>query len=494
MRIDDLRFLLAEIHALAFMNPFGKERDDREGKIIARFGWTDAIDEGSSTFTKEFNQVFHWVMVGERSLLEGKAKDFRSVLGAEHMASMAYFSLYHELVGELDDLIDSGVHDLALNRKLFRRIKEGITHRSSLVGGERSSLWGNPEHLFACFYQLRRAYLQLYREIVGSSDPMRDLRVRVWESVFTQDMLSYQQWMHQTVGRFPTLVLGPSGSGKEIVARAIGLSRFIPFDSKSNRFASNPKDSFRPVNLSALSETLIESELFGHRQGSFTGAIRDHAGIFETAGDFGTVFLDEIGEVPKSIQVKLLRLLQSGEFQPIGGVERSSFEGKIIAATHRDLGVEMRKGRIREDFFYRLCGDQVNTVALQDILSSKPDEIISSVQYICKNLFGAEGEKALSSRVLDKLNSQVPKNYSWPGNFRELEQAVRNIIVRNEYLPVENQPVDLEVDKIYKESSLTLNKWSKMYAVKAFKNTGSYRGAANLLEVDQRTLKKLVDE
>ena len=84
---------------------------------------------------------------------------------------------------------------------------------------------------------------------------------------FTQDMLSYQQWMHESVGRFPTLVLGPSGSGKEIVARAIGLSRFIPYDSQTGQFASKPRDSFRPVNLSALSETLIESELFGHRQG-----------------------------------------------------------------------------------------------------------------------------------------------------------------------------------------------------------------------------------
>lgn len=494
MKTDDLKFLLAEVHALAFMNPFAKERDDREGKIIAKFGWTDSLNEVSSTFTKEFNQVLYWVTVGERNLIEGKAKDFRSVLGAEHMASMAYFSLYHELVGELDQLIDSGVHDMALNRKLFRLIKEGINQRGSLVGGERSSLWGNPEHLFACFYQLRRAYLQLYREIAGSSDPMRDLRVRVWESVFTQDMLSYQQWMHQTVGRFPTLVLGPSGSGKEIVARALGLSRFIPYDSKSNRFASNPKESFRPVNLSALSETLIESELFGHRQGSFTGAIRDHAGIFETAGSFGTVFLDEIGEVPKSIQVKLLRLLQSGEFQSIGGVDRSSFEGKIIAATHRDLGVEMKNGRIREDFFYRLCGDQINTVALQDILSSKPDEIISSVGYICEKLFGAEGAKALSSKVVEQLNRQVPRNYSWPGNFRELEQAVRNIIVRNEYTPIENQTVHPEITKIYQESQVTLNEWNKLYAQRAFKNSGSYRAAAHLLQVDQRTLKKLVNK
>ena len=130
-------------------------------------------------------------------------------------------------------------------------------------------MWGNPGHLFSCFYQLRRAFLCLFQEIVGQSDPIRSLRMRVWESVFTQDMLSYQQWMHESVGRFPTLVLGPSGSGKEIVARAIGLSASIPYDPQSSQFASKPRDSFRPVNLSALSETLIESELFGHRKGAY---------------------------------------------------------------------------------------------------------------------------------------------------------------------------------------------------------------------------------
>ena len=143
---------------------------------------------------------------------------------------------------------------------------------------------------------------------------------------------------------------------------------------------------------------------------------------------------------------------------------------------------------------YRLCGDQINTVSLQDILSSKPDEIISSVGYICEKLFGAEGAKALSSKVVEQLNTQVPRNYSWPGNFRELEQAVRNIIVRNEYTPIENQTVQPEITKIYQESQVTLNEWNKLYAQRAFKNSGSYRAAAHLLQVDQRTLKKLVNK
>ena len=228
------------------------------------------------------------------------------------MASLAYFSLYHELVDDLDALIESEESDLTANRKLFKKIEAGIKKRRPLVLGGRSAMWEKPAHIFSCFYQLRRAFLCLFNEIVGWSAPLRALRVRVWESVFTKDMLSYQQWMHESVGRFPTLILGPTGSGKEIVARAIGLSRFIPYDSRSGQFASNPKKSFCPVNLSALTETLIESELFGHRKGSFTGAMRDHAGIFKTAGQYGTVFLDEIGEVPESIQVKLTQNITVG--------------------------------------------------------------------------------------------------------------------------------------------------------------------------------------
>ena len=279
------------------------------------------------------------------------------------------------------------------------------------------------------------------------------------------------------------------------MARAIGLSRFIPYDPSSGQFASNPKKSFCPVNLSALTETLIESELFGHRKGSFTGAMRDRAGIFKTAGQYGTVFLDEIGEVPESIQVKLLRILQSGEFQAIGGDAPSFYEGKIIAATHRGLGEQVRNGGMREDFFYRLCGDQVNTVGLQDILSSSPKEIVNSVHYICTKLFGSDGAKELSSRVVDKLHSVLPRNYPWPGNFRELEQAVRNIIVHDEFVPLGHaRGTDNDVASIYSKSLVSLSQWNQMYAKKAYENAGSYREAARCLDVDQRTLRRWVLE
>ena len=232
MRESELSFLLESIQSLAFVNPFASERDEIEGAILSQIGWTENLQETNSKFTKEFNQVLHWVREGEQFLLMGKDNKLCSVLRAQQKASLAYFSLFHEIIDDLDSLIESMGADSISNRKLFKKIEFGIERRRSLVKGARSALWERPEHLFACFYQLRRAFLCLFNQIVGWSEPMRALRVRVWESVFTKDMLSYQQWMHESVGRFPTLILGPTGSGKEIVARAIGLSRFIPYDPK----------------------------------------------------------------------------------------------------------------------------------------------------------------------------------------------------------------------------------------------------------------------
>ena len=150
---------------------------------------------------------------------------------------------------------------------------------------------------------------------------------------------------------------------------------------------------------------------------------------------------------------------------------------------------------MREDFFYRLCGDQVNTVGLKNILSVNPKEIENSIDYICAKLFGKEGAKELSSRVVDKLRSVLPKNYSWPGNFRELEQAVRNIIVHDEFVPLrQSGETELDIREAYMSTQVSLSEWNQLYARKAYENAGSYREAARRLDADQRTVKKLVLE
>ena len=493
MNRSQLETLLNGVHTLFPLNPFSNERQAQEAAILDALGAPPLPPSKTTTFAPQLRQLLQWIKIGEGELLKLGAAGKLPTAWNEALAAFAFFSLYHEVASDLDHLIQRKEADSTKNRALFRKIQDGIANRHCLIENAPDRIWNRPEHLLACYYQVRRAFYYIHHEIVGHSEPIKRLRMQIWESVFTQDMMSYQLWMYDTVGRFPTLILGPSGSGKEVVARAVGLSRFIPYDARQGQFLSPIEESFYPVNLAALSETLIESELFGHRKGSFTGATADRRGIFAAAGNYGTVFLDEIGEVSQATQVKLLRLLQSGEFQAIGDNSPAHFTGKIIAATHRDLQAEMRIGQFREDFYYRLCGDQIQTVALRDILEDSPADLAISINYICTKLFGSEGAQHLSARILQTLHKQVPSNYSWPGNFRELEQAVRNIVVRNEYKPSPTQ-ADPSVDAILKETRVSLAEWNRLYTQQAFKNAGSYREAARRLDVDQRTIKKWVTE
>lgn len=495
MNKGQLHTILSEVKGLTFANPFGPARIEIEASLLAKLGEPPVPGAAEAPFNERFKRLLGWLQAAETDLLRRADQGPLPGEWREYAGYFAFFSLYHELVPELDLLIEHDANDTAHNRKLYRKIQEGVAQRHALIEGARERIWNQPEHLFACFYQLRRAFHTIHTEIIGESRPIQQLRMQVWESVFTQDMMNYQQWMFDSVGRFPTLVLGPSGSGKELVARAIGLSRFLPYNPKSGTFAANPRASFYPVNLSAISTTLLESELFGHRKGAFTGAHQDREGLFATAGDHGSVFLDEIGEVDEPTQVKLLRLLQSGEFQAVGDNGAKRYSGKIIAATHKDLAAEMHAGRFREDFYYRLCGDQVQTVALREILADSPGELSKSVHYICSKLIGAAGASALSERVLRQIERSLPAHYDWPGNFRELEQAVRNCIVRNEYRPA--TPKDTATESIlegYRYTHYSLSEWDQLYAKQAVANTGSYRAAAQRLGIDQRTVKKLTTE
>src|SRR6185369_7664900 len=168
------------------------------------------------------------------------------------------------------------------------------------------------------------------------------------------------------------LITGPSGTGKELAARAIAESRYAAFDEHRVAFANDHVDSFFPINISALSPTLVESELFGHRRGAFTGAVADRKGWLETCAESGSVFLDELGDLDPSIQVKLLRVIETRTFHPVGDTAGRRFHGKLITATNRDLSAAMQQGHFREDLYYRLCSDQVATPSLAEQLADSP--------------------------------------------------------------------------------------------------------------------------
>src|SRR5204862_3927116 len=159
-----------------------------------------------------------------------------------------------------------------------------------------------------------------------------------------------------------------TGTGKGSAAAAIGRSLFSPYAAGERRFLANFTDTFIAINLSQFPETLIESELFGHRKGSFTGAIDHHQGVFERCSAHGALFLDEIGEVGVPVQIKLLQVLQERTFTPLGGREKKRFSGRVIAATNRALTELRRAGRFRDDLYYRLCSDVIRVPTLRERL------------------------------------------------------------------------------------------------------------------------------
>jgi transcriptional regulator with AAA-type ATPase domain len=354
----------------------------------------------------------------------------------------------------------------------------------------------DPAHLFACSFQVRRAFHSTFHSIVGGSMPVARLRAQVWQSIFTHDLRRYQRGLYQRLGDVTTLVTGPSGTGKELVARAIALSRYIPFDPDTRSFGERPEESFFPLNLSALSPTLIESELFGHRRGAFTGAVGDRTGWFEICPPLGTVFLDEIGEVDAAIQVKLLRVLETRTFQRLGDTRDRRFRGKVVAATHRDLAREMEAGRFRDDLYYRLCADRIETPSLAERVRDSPREIPDLVLFLAERQVGEELAPELAREVVTWIDSHLGRDYPWPGNVRELAQCVSNVLIRREYLPAARasaaDPRRALAEEIL-SARLSADEILGRYCTLVYAETGSYQEAARRLGLDRRTVKARVD-
>jgi DNA-binding NtrC family response regulator len=226
------------------------------------------------------------------------------------------------------------------------------------------------------------------------------------------------------VSASPVLVLGESGTGKELVAREV---------HRRSQRAAGP---FVAVNCAALSEGVLESELFGHEKGAFTGALAGRKGRFELA-DGGTLFLDEIGELPAAVQVKLLRVLQDTEFERVGGNKTIHVDTRIVAATHRDLKKAIAQGQFREDLYYRLNVIPIELPPLRD----RREDIPALAEHFLAR-YGREMAKPvrLSAEVLDRLT-----HYRWPGNIRELQNILERAVVlcEGEQLTVADLPREI---------------------------------------------------
>ena len=365
-------------------------------------------------------------------------------------------------------------------------------------GGRRLALDFGPPHLLALFFQIARAFHQIHANILGRSGATIHLRAAVWQSIFTHDIRRYQRNVYRHMRDLSTLVTGPSGTGKELVARSVGLSGYIPFDEKRRTFATSTAERFLPLNLSALSPTLIESELFGHKSGAFTGALGNRRGWFEVCQPHGTVFLDEIGEISPEIQLKLLRVLQTRTFQRLGETRARTFDGKVVSATNRDLGKAIAQGSFRVDLYYRICSDLIVTPSLSEQIDGSMDELRVLALFIARGLVGDEAAN-LADEVVDWVETSLGRDYDWPGNFRELEQCVRNVLIRREYRPQIASSTEAKDDlrsqmsRAFERGERSAEEILRSYCTLVYAEHGSFEGAARVLGLDRRTVKAKVD-
>jgi two-component system response regulator PilR (NtrC family) len=297
--------------------------------------------------------------------------------------------------------------------------------------------------------------------------------------------------MIETVAQVQSTILitGESGTGKEMVARAI------------HNLSPRSDKPFMPINCGAFTETLLESELFGYTRGAFTGATANRKGLFEAA-DRGSIFLDEIGEMSPTMQVKLLRVLQERKVRPVGAHEETSIDARVIAATNRDLSAMVKQGSFREDLFYRVSVIPIELPPLRERREDIPELVEHFVQKFCTQSGRRLGISERSNELLER--------YSWPGNVRELEHTIERAVAlaRTDNIQPESLPQAVTnynpASVAPQESGLPeeglnlvahLEHLEKTYLLEALRRTGGNQTrAAEVLHLSVRSLRHLLDK
>ena len=305
---------------------------------------------------------------------------------------------------------------------------------------------------------------QEFADMVGGSERMKKI---------------YRLISKVAMQRHPVLIMGESGTGKELVARAIHTHG--PWRDKP----------FVPVDCGALPPTLIESELFGHVKGAFTGAAQSRQGLLAAAGT-GTLFLDEIGELPIELQSRLLRALQEHEIRPLGSNERIKFEARIIAATNQDLEAGIKNGKFRKDLFFRI---NVVTIKMPS-LSDRKEDIPALVRYFLERYDRSKPAMEISDEALGVLVS-----YSWPGNIRELENCIQRAVSLGSgaFVQIKDLPTAMLYRMVRKSSSRldmnSLQGLERQAIRQALQTTGGDRvRAAKLLGIGKTTIYRKLKE
>jgi hypothetical protein len=482
MNADEREFF-TKIKQAAFSNPFGEARKTVDLELTGL--------KASTPSSKILVCLEAKVSEKIRTVIERKTAAVSSLPGQDRLL-LRYgilFSLFHTFCDAYDRLIEEQIQTgttpcrVAFARDVLRAF-------SDFEFSQQEAL-----RYFALFFQMRRAFYFI-SGIAGKSRCIRDLRSSLWENIFTKDVTVYNQYLWNRMEDFSTMLLGETGTGKGLAAAAIGRSGFIPFNEKTGCFSETFTQAFISINLSQFPEQLIESELFGHTKGAFTGAVEAHNGIFSRCSPCGAIFLDELGDVSIPIQIKLLQVLQERFFTPVGSHKLERFQGRVIAATNKDVRKLREQQEFRDDFYYRLCSDIIEVPPLRRRLAEDPGEIDEILTFIIKRILGQTSTEIMQM-VKDFLHNNQPKDYSWPGNVRELEQCVRRVILKNTYDWPRQESSGNAISRIthgIENGAMTAQEMLSTYCRILYDRLGTYEAVAQTTQLDRRTVKKYIDK
>jgi DNA-binding NtrC family response regulator len=339
---------------------------------------------------------------------------------AEVQQGVAIFALFTRYGRELQGVID----DKGVDAPFYGRFAED---HARVLGHGRTTAPAAPL-LFELFYQARRAFHFISTRFRGPAPCVAAVRAALWKANLGGDVRAYAGGGYQRMDATPVLITGETGTGKESAAQCVGWSRFVPFDARVRRFALPYDADFHARSVVEAAGGLVESALFGHKKGSFTGAAGDAIGCLAQPREHGTLFLDEIGELPKHVQAKLLRPLESREYVPVGETKPHRILGRLVFATHRDLLAMCRAGAFRPDLYERINAVVVRLPPFRQILAEAPESLAVYVAGMVAEKVAPEGRAHWTARVVRSIEEQSPR-YAWRRNLRELRNYTHRFVL-----------------------------------------------------------------
>ncbi len=480
---EERNFFKTVYHA-AFANPFSNLRERLDRKIAGFFPNTTPREAAATCLSEVDRRLTRLEAVNGCSIQDYTQED-QALLRVVYL-----FDIFHKFRDRFDQLIQAQIQsrDNPVPVPFVGDAKEMMMSK----GFTEDEFY----HSFALSYQLRRAFYFISNTLVGISPCMKKLKKHLWYNVFTYNIDIYENYLWNRMEDFSTLLLGETGTGKGTAAQAIGRSGFIPFDRERNCFAQSFSQAFSSLNLSQYPETLLESELFGHTKGAFTGAVEDYQGVFDRCSPHGSILLDEIGEIPEHVQIKLLRVLQERAFSPVGSHVESRFNGRVIGATNRPRQ-EIMDGKVfRDDFYYRLCSDIIEVPPLRTRIRECPQELDDLLNFTIHRMTGFRS-KPFTQKVKRIIDRRLGKNYQWPGNVRELEQCVRSVLLRRDYRGKETMPrtpatLNATLCSGIENGTMAVPELLSGYCVLLYETHGTYEKVARITGLDRRTVKKYI--